>query len=469
MSMSVGTTVDLLQLTERIISFDEGGSSDNTARCIDPNLLVHFKNFLAAIPQSDLPTLTLTPSNLSTISYLLSLNTSSSNSLSSNLLIPSWSSIPLPQRYPLIRQICENHISESRSKSDCEEAAGEMCFPKLLDFLTGVPAEVLQTHNEELTALLATANLSDLNYAYLLDSISPSASDKEKKSQQQPKSSSSASSHNNNKNNLPPPQSLKDIRITQLSQIFPSLGLGYLELALACYSNSVESTVSALSDPDPSTLHRRLLGVDPNLPLMRRESEKQYTKLTDESVKKYVVSLEKEEERKAQLFLKMSEYDDDYDDQYDDSGGIVDDYAAVMEYNRGVKESLSEDGFWNEMRNKNKDGKKSRPRQGKKGSDGEDDGEDVDAPSTSKTFGPDKGKGGRLLGPDGKYLPLKKNKKKVQQQQNSNPTSSAKSGNASQTTTPDGEMTKLQKRRKDANKAKRANHNRKDRALKKVS
>ena len=148
MSMSVGTTVYLLQLTERIISFDEGGSSDNTAHCIDPNLLVHFKNFLAAIPQSDLPTLTLTPSNLSTISYLLSLNTSSSNSLSSNLLIPSWSSIPLPQRYPLIRQICENHISESRSKSDGEEAAGEMCFPKLLDFLTGVPAEVLQTHNE---------------------------------------------------------------------------------------------------------------------------------------------------------------------------------------------------------------------------------------------------------------------------------------------------------------------------------
>jgi hypothetical protein len=96
-----------------------------------------------------------------------------------------------------------------------------------------------------------------------------------------------------------------------------------------------------------------------------------------------------------------------------------------------------------------------------------------------KTYrGPDKGKGGRLLGPDGKYLPRggKKQQPQPQQQQKvaSKPASGSGSGTKKQTTdtskTPKegDDLTKIQKRRKNDNKSKIGNHHRKDRAQKKA-
>ena len=66
---------------------------------------------------------------------------------------------------------------------------------------------------------------------------------------------------------LPPPKplrataqafdmSLPEMRISQLSSIFPDMGLGYLELALACYT-TVEATVEALTNHAPEDLHPR--------------------------------------------------------------------------------------------------------------------------------------------------------------------------------------------------------------------
>ena len=87
-----------------------------------------------------------------------------------------------------------------------------------------------------------------------------------------------------------------------------------------------------------------------------------------------------------------------------------------------------------------------------------------------KYHGPDKGKGGRLIGPDGKYLPIKKGGKKGKKQQAAKQENgggdSKKQGVGKQEQGKD--MSKIQKRRKDANKAKIGNHHRKDRALKKA-
>lgn len=93
----------------------------------------------------------------------------------------------------------------------------------------------------------------------------------------------------------------------------------------------------------------------------------------------------------------------------------------------------------------------------------------------TKTYrGPDKGKGGRLIGPDGRYLPTKKGGKKGKgkagEQQNENgkdakPTTANGSSNGKAAT----EQSKIQQKRKNKNKAKIANHHRKDRAQKKAA
>ncbi|GMH51080.1 hypothetical protein TL16_g00935 [Triparma laevis f. inornata] len=247
----------------------------------------------------------------------------------------------------MISLIIQNHINEDEKNEKFDE---EGSFPSLLNFLTSLPSSIIKPHYDNLITLLSTANLDDLNYAYLIDSITT----EEIKKVVKPKPITES------KVVEQPLQSLKDIRITQVSQIFPTLGLGYIELALACYGNSVEGTCNALAG-EKKDLHRRLTGVDEKLPMMRKESEKNYGGLKDEGVKEYVKNLEIEEERIAKLQERINEYDDDYDDQYDNSGGIGDDYEAVMEYNRSVKEGLREGGFWEEMKNLNKvKGKKGK-------------------------------------------------------------------------------------------------------------
>ena len=80
--------------------------------------------------------------------------------------------------------------------------------------------------------------------------------------------------------------------------------------------------------------------------------------------------------------------------------------------------------------------------------------------------GPDKGKGGRVLGPDGKFIPSQKGGKKGR------PSAATSSGDGKGSNNPSTgpnatEMTGNQKRYKSSNKAKLANHHRKDRAVKK--
>lgn len=195
-----------------------------------------------------------------------------------------------------------------------------------------------------------------------------------------------------------------------------------------------------------------------------------------------------------------NEYDDDYDDQYDgigndggigmdeglydvdthnihqkyDRGGAKNEQEMWRKYNRLIKDVEAESTFWEENRNLNRSGGSN-----KKGAENTtDEGEEEE----KKYHGPDKGKKGRLIGPDGKYLPIKRDGKKGggnpgrgsgdSGRGGGKPSGRGAGGKPQGDAKPgDGgdDMSKIQKRRKNDNKAKIGNHHRKDRASKKAS
>mmetsp|Transcript_16450 Transcript_16450/g.20058 ORF Transcript_16450/g.20058 Transcript_16450/m.20058 type:complete len:810 (+) Transcript_16450:117-2546(+) len=319
-----------------------------------------------------------------------------------------------------------------------------------------------------------------------------------------------------------------DLSIDQVRAVLPHLGEGYIEAALACYNSDVAQTLSALSSPNKDELHPRLIHLDPQLPKRKADKRKEtYDTKADakanEIQKSHMRAMEKSAENTAFLLSSAMEYNDDYDDQYDDLGGDFvaandggmydlgnnDTYEKVKIYNQVSRQVETEGKFWEENRNTNrvqKAGPQSKKNKKKDDNDNtkadDDEGQDSDDEKGKKYRGPDKGKGGRLIGPDGKYLPRQKKGNRggggqQQQQQssqakknqpndsNSNKSSQAKknqpndsnSNNNSKgdakagTTSSDGKnanLTKIQKRRKNDNKSKVGNHHRKDRALKKT-
>ena len=348
------------------------------------------------------------------------------------------------------------------------------------------------------------------------------------------------SNHNNN------PTSTQNIKkqsaierlISQIKSIFPHLGEGYIETALACYNHDIEQTTLILMESEAGNtneLHPRLRAMDKSLPARKKAMKEQYTQRGNDSNDNDTnVDKEEEEARKIQkerieemvkrqeeeaykLGIAMAatgpstttemdendlEYNDDYDDQYDGVGvgttnadsGLYDvDYDAIKTYNRVTKEMEADRLFWEESRNDNRRNHNSRNvNNSKKGAvknDGSDDhGDDQDvngggADGLKKYRGPDKGKGGRLIGPDGKYLPFPKSRKKGAGKARGNNQNSKDGGNngsdekqkessRSSANNKDGkkkdDLTKIQKRRKNDNKAKIGNHHRKERALKKT-
>jgi len=187
----------------------------------------------------------------------------------------------------------------------------------------------------------------------------------------------------------------QNLKIDQVLAVFPSLGLGFIEAGLACYSNSPELFLDALLS---SSLHPRLANLDRALPARKRGAEKTYKPETmaeeeKDRARREMVERERKEENDAFLASK-AEYDDDYDDQYDDGmGGVVKvgggreaasgyDFDAIRAYNSAKQSDEVEATFWEETRNDNRSlGKGKR-----------------------QDFGPDKIRGGRELGPDGKVV-----------------------------------------------------------------
>lgn len=168
-----------------------------------------------------------------------------------------------------------------------------------------------------------------------------------------------------------------------------------------------------------------------------------------------------------------------------DTGLYDTDYEAIKAYNKVAREIESDRLFWEDTKNTNqrKEAKKRDLNQSVKNLDdnyndaGDDDDDNVhNGADEIKYRGPDKGKGGRIIGPDGKYLPIPKSRKKSGSQNRAeggitktngkeNGNQVKKQGDGKSKTSE--EMTKIQKRRKNDNKAKIANHHRKERSLKK--
>ena len=288
--------------------------------------------------------------------------------------------------------------------------------------------------------------------------------------------------------------SAMDRLIAQVRDVLPNLGEGYVEIALAVYSLDASRTVSALleAEADPTTLHPRLRAVDKSLGRRKQESKGTYDAGDDDEARELQKTRMREMEKQAEkeaysiaLVERDDMYNDDYDDQYDGigddagaagevggaDGGLYDvDLDIMRNYNRIRREEEKEAAFWEESRNLNRANRRGGKAKTKRSSDDEGDDGEGGGGDNQKYRGPDKGKGGRLIGPDGKYLPIKKGGKKGKKQQ------AAKQENGGGDSNQQGvgkqeqgkDMSKIQKRRKDANKAKIGNHHRKDRALKKA-
>ncbi len=318
---------------------------------------------------------------------------------------------------------------------------------------------------------------------------------------------------NQNKHANQRTQSALDRLIHQVQTIFPHLGEGYIEAALACYNHNIEETTIALMEceTNPSSLHPRLRVLDKSLPARRKETKNKYDighsnddngvdKEDKEAIEvqkeriKLMVAAQEDEAYKLGVAMAMddAEYNDDYDDQYDGVGdgvggadaGLYDvDFESIKTYNRLAKEVEADKAFWEENRNLNRQmrnggGNGTANRNNNDEDDDNDNSEaDSDQNDGKKYYGPDKGKGGRIIGPDGKYLPHPKSRKKGGKVNNSNQSKDLGSSTNNSTDTKDNtadkkknsdQMSKIQKRRKNDNKAKIGNHHRKDRALKKT-
>lgn len=202
------------------------------------------------------------------------------------------------------------------------------------------------------------------------------------------------------------------------------------------------------------------------------------------------------------------EYNDEYDDQYDgigDSGGggVADvglydvdnnDYnhltqnqqqysrsdgggraynkeqqMKMKKYNSLIKDIDAEGEFWEGNRNTNRGGSINKAtKQDDRGGEEEDD----DGGGARDRFGLNKGRGGRVIGPDGKYLRNSNSHGRGGGRGRGRGRGGEERGEVnttSKTTTAETDLDKMQKRSKNDNKSKIGNHHRKDRATKKAS
>jgi CUE domain len=220
-----------------------------------------------------------------------------------------------------------------------------------------------------------------------------------------------------------------DRRIDQVKQILPHLGEGFIEAALSLHQADVERTVATLLN-DPSQYPSALQILDSTLPRRKKDNVQDDQASAEEArqlVKERVALEEQKEAARYQALLYVTqqqqqdqqeqevrshvhhqyqnEYNDDYDDQYDevdirlgsiDDGFTMDnDFEQVKLYNQLVRDDEAEDSFWKDNRNTNR----QQQQQGKSRSKSP---KDTDG---DKQFrGPNKIKGGRVLGPDGKIV-----------------------------------------------------------------
>ena len=271
---------------------------------------------------------------------------------------------------------------------------------------------------------------------YLLNMLESASSPARQQQQDQQQAKSKAMQPKQ----TPPPTTTKisptdevERRIEQIKQILPDFGDGFLESALSINHGDVEATVTCLLQ-DPSQYPPTLRVIDTKLPRRRgvgnkqkeleesqqaRQLVKERVAIEDEREQErykallYVAEQEEQQvqEENANLGLEVAkvhnEYDDDYDDQYDDNDhvelGATDsgymDMDQVRLYNQAAKAEEAESSFWEQNRNTNRQPANNNNSEGGDGGGG-------------KQWGPDKIKGGRIIGPDGKIIRNNHNRNK---------------------------------------------------------
>jgi len=339
--------------------------------------------------------------------------------------------------------------------------------------------------------------------------------------------------------------------IDQVKASLPHLGEGYIDIALQCYENNVETTIAILlenemdmllyhDDDSPvsdSKLHPRLRNVHPSLPSLFTTTYKQSTNthslepqqeedkesMEAREIQKQRIRLMVQRERKEAAQLEMvlemnhdtqhsdtvgtndapdredddnDETDDDDDDddddaideeeEEDDSSNNSQDlellhhlneYDAIRTYNRITREREADIAAWEASRNTNRIHRSTAglPKDTTTHNHNKNTDEEVSDDGHRQTYrGPNKGKGGRVLGPDGRYLPRKSKPRTVVNGDVSTTTTDTTSTTNNVSGIPDtantstNSLSTQQKRRKNLNKARKANHNRRDRAARKT-
>ena len=269
-----------------------------------------------------------------------------------------------------------------------------------------------------------------------------------------------------------------DRRVKQVLQILPHFGEGFVEVALGLYKGDVEATVATLLN-HPSDCPTALKVLDPKLPRRKREFQAYQTaeeeansaeearrdvkermaleeKQKRDQYEALVVLTESQQQQQQQAAeakskatetdsdpvseknltrkelrqkklrqqRKRDEYDDDYDDQYDEVDiklGAADDgftsdnmtFEQVKLYNQVVQEDESDSAYWESNRNTNQ-------KAGKTNNNSND----------QKKWGPDKIKGGRVIGADGKLVRKPGGVKKKKPNSNRTSTTTNSNGNS---------------------------------------
>ncbi|POM64047.1 Hypothetical protein PHPALM_20481 [Phytophthora palmivora] len=300
--------------------------------------------------------------------------------------------------------------------------------------------------------------------------------------------------------------------VNQVKDFFPDLGEGYVELCLLSSNLQVEVVINFLlesnpppvlldvpmdlkrSDPEFVRLEAQITGkpvpapkvqgskkLDPSRVWVGKKTmEKTYDpqiakkdQQLAEKMKQLIVMYEEEDEygmpsgegsyggmdSRDDGVTTLDEYDDDYNDEFDDfvpfsvrDGGSADDLDAIREQNRKIRAKEEKDAFWEGMKNRNRE----NPLNAVVDDEGDDEEKEEDKNSSGPTFPRPNSTGGSTPISSG---PKHKSTRRKDKRQGGEK-------KPDESLTP--QQIQRQRARKDKNKAKVANHNRKDRAMKKM-
>ncbi|KAG1696900.1 hypothetical protein DVH05_017808 [Phytophthora capsici] len=294
--------------------------------------------------------------------------------------------------------------------------------------------------------------------------------------------------------------------VHQVKDFFPDLGEGYVELCLLSSNLQVEVVINFLlesnpppvlidvpqdlkrSDPQFEQLEAHITGKPAPTPKVEESKKLDPTKVwvgkkamektydpqvakkdqqLVEKLKQYVTMYEEEEEfsgegpydGRSDGVTAFDEYDDDYNDEFDDfvpfsirDGGSADDQDAIREQNRKMRAKEEKDAFWEGMKNRNRE----NPLNSTEVDEDDEDEEKENASSEEQKSARPNSAGGQqnAQGPKHKSTRRKDKRQGGGEKKPEEPL------------TP--QQLQRQRARKDKNKAKVANHNRKDRAMKKM-